>query len=284
MSVPSATKPLLSLLLSLYIWGFIAYNLLPFSYYEVYIPEETLAPRPYVQRVHYLFGVRLNSLPDEDVISFVKREGIDLVLGFFPFEELGVFRSVIEAPECYLLLISHVSLKEKLLNFVFGYAPRLFLPSEPETFHTLLEPPAGECSLLVHDTDLKNPLRGFLIDSSRNMAYKRFQAPLRLERNVLMSKRRRVDIYAFSDKSFYYPGETTRYPFKIYARSRSKNSLLLLFKDGQLYRVYEGESAVMSINEKGSYTVRILTYRFSWNNYYFGIRLIAQSAPITYMY
>lgn len=284
MNLLRGIKSLLGVLISLYIFGFIVYNLTPFSYYETYIAEGKLAPKPYVQKIFYLFGVKLNEYPDEEIVEFMEGLNLHAVYGFFPFEEKGMFKNIIKSPQCYLLFVSEASFRERLFSFIFEYLPRKLIGQEYRTIHYHLNPKTGKCNVLAHDVYLNKKFLDFSIDHSRNMVYKRIYKRLELERNVIVNGKKHVEIYAYSPKGFYYPGETTVYPFRIYVKSNQDKVLILIYRNDEVYRIYDTKRVVVKINHPGKYSVKVLSYKFSWHNYYFGLRLVAYSAPITLLY
>ena len=284
MKSPEGIKNFLSFLLALYIYGFILYQITPFSYFVTYIPKERIAPKPYVEKVFYLFGVKSNEYPPKEVIDFLKGMGVDLVFGFFPFEDRGIFKNSIKVPECNLIYTSEIPVFHKVLNFLFDYLPKKITEGNLKTFHYFVNPELGKCNVIVQDVYLSPDFLDFKLDHSKNMVYKRLWEKLQLEQNVILNGRKGVEIYAYSTRSMYYPGESTIYPFKLYARSNEEKTLIIVYKDGRVYRVYDSRSAVLSVREPGSYSVKILSYVFSWKGYYFGLRTLAYSAPITLLY
>ncbi|AAC06927.1 hypothetical protein [Aquifex aeolicus] len=284
MKIPRGIKIILRWVVTLYIYGFILYQITPFSYFETYIPEERLAPKPYVERIFYLFGVKSNEYPSKEVLEFLKSMDVDLVYGFFPFEDYGIFKNSLKAPECHLIYTSEISTFHRILNFLFDYVPKKITGNETRTFHYFIKPKLGKCNVIVQDVYLSPNFLDFKLDHSRNMVYKRLWEDLQLEQNVITNGRKSVDVYAYSTKSMYYPSESTIYPFKLYAKSNEEKTLIIVYRDGKVYRIYDERSTVLKINKPGKYSVKILTYAFSWEGYYFGLRTIAYSAPITLLY
>jgi len=284
MKSPKAIKSLFRWLITLYIYGFILYQVLPFSYFETYIPREKLAPKPYVERIFYIFGVKSNEYPSKEVVNFLRSLDVDFVFGFFPFEDEGIFKNLLRVPECHLIYTSEISTFQKILNFLFDYIPKKLVGKEPKTFHYFIEPKKGRCDVLVHDIYLSPNFLDFKFDHSRNMVYKRLYEKLQLEQNVILNGKKSVEVYAYSPRSIYYPSESTIYPFKLYAKSNRDRTLIIVYKDGKVYRVYDEKSVVLQVRKPGKYSVKIMSYVFSWKGYYFGLRLIAYSAPITLLY
>jgi len=264
-------------LFSLYLWLFVFYNLYPFVQLETYYPEERMAPRPFVKKVYFYFGVKEK---DERLLKWARKKGVDLVFGFFE-EDDPPFLRIKEVPPCHFIFLSDVGLFERLFNFFLEFLPYYLAGERLFSFHHHLPTSAKRCNLLLFDDfSLRGLLAEFTLDASRNFTYKRYKEGLRLERSVLHNGSKKVEIYAYSPMSFYFPGEKTVNPFKVFVRSNEKNSLILVYRNGRLFRAYEGGSVSFKVKKGGKYAVKVYTYKLKFWNYYLGLRLVAASPPV----
>ena len=284
MRVPQATK-FLRVLLPLFLWGFLIYNLLPFGYFEVYEVKENLAPRPYVERITYYFGARVND--PEEVIKVMDEKGVDRLFGFVK----GIYKQRIfpigEIPKCDLIILSDIPFSKRVMNFFLEFLPYKLIAGREASFVYHLEPVPSYCKVLFTYTLYEGYpkfLRDFLLDRSRNFVYKRVYGRLVFERNIVVNGRNKVEIYGYSTRSFYYPGESTIYPFKIFVNTNRSNTLVMVFRNGKLFRIYDTDRVVFKVNKEGEYVVKIYKYRFKYLNYYFGLRFVAYSSPIRLTY
>ncbi|GAB6066060.1 hypothetical protein JCM9492_11520 [Aquifex pyrophilus] len=285
MKSPKAINKLISFILSLYLLGFFLYNILPFSYFDTYFePKDRLAPKPFVRKNYYLLGVKANFLPDERMLSFFESKNINVIYGFFPFEDKVIFKNLPKAPECNLVFTSDINPLIKFFNFIFDYLPKKSLGEEFDSYVNFISTDKIRCNVLVSDVNLSRALIDFEIDTSRNMTYRRFYEGIELNKNVIINGEKSVDVYGFSPRSFYFPDESTIYPFKLFIRSNEEKVLIILYRNGEVYRVYDTDRAVIKVNREGVYAVEVYKYKFSWKSYFFGLRLIAFSSPITLLY
>jgi len=285
MKIPRDINKLISYILSLYIAGFFLYNLLPFSYFEIYVePKENLAPKPFVKKYYYLLGLKSNYQPSKDKTYFFKSKGINFIFGFFPFQDDNFFRNFTKAPECNLVFISEINALIKLANFIFEYIPKKIFRSEFYSYATFINTDKNKCNVLVTDIYIPKHFIDFYIDTSRNMTYTRLFKSIDLSKNLIINVSKKVDIYGFSPRSFYFPDESTVYPFKLFVRSNEEKVLIIVYRNGQVYRVYDTDRIVIRINREGVYAVEVYRYKLRWKGYYFGLRLVAFSSPITLLY
>ncbi|WP_461829069.1 hypothetical protein [Aquifex sp.] len=276
---------LLKILLPVFLWGFLIYNLLPFGYFEIYEVEERLAPRPYVERITYYFGVKVDD--PEETLEILEEKGVDRLFGFVRGAYGGRIFPIGEIPKCDLIILSDVPFTRKLLNFFLEFLPYRVVSQREINFAYHLEPTPSYCKVLFTPTLYEGYpkfLRDFLLDRSRNFVYKRVYGRLVLERNIIVNGNNKVEIYGYSTRSFYYPGESTVYPFKVFVNTNRSNTLVIVFRDGKPFRVYDTDRVVFKVRKEGEYVVKVYKYRFKFLNYYFGLRFVAYSSPIRLTY
>jgi len=274
-------RRVIEILTTFYLWGFLLYNFLPMGKYETWIVKEDLAPRPFVTTVYYYFGLR--AYDNESLENLLREKGIDLVYGFFE-EERDKLLPIEEVPGCRFIFLSEIPFLTKLASFFFEFLPFYGLSEEYHTYHYHVRPSVGRCNILFFDNSLKalsGILGEFRTDYSKNFVYRRVYEEIKLERNVILNGKEKVEVYAYSTRSFYFPGESTVNEFKLYVRTNLERSLILLYKGKELYRVYDADSVVINISEPGTYSVKVYSYRFNYKNIYLGLRLVAYSSPVT---
>lgn len=104
-----------------------------------------------------------------------------------------------------------------------------------------------------------------------------------LRGGMVIFGKRRVSVFAYSDRSFYLPGERTRYPFRYVVETDFEDPLLFVFKDGQLKGVFHQRRINLSLRERGNYTSQVITYKFRIHIFYFGVRTEALASSIGLM-
>ncbi len=275
----------LKIIAPILLWGFVVYNLLPMAYFEVYEVEEELAPRPYVERITYLFGTKVKD--KEKALKVLDERGVDRLYGFVRNIYKDRIFPLREFPQCEFITQGEIPLFRKFLNLLFEFIPYRFFNGDSINFIYHIDPAPSFCKIFFNYSiyeDYPKLFRNFILDFSRNMTYKRVYGKFVFERNVLINGNRRVEVYGFSTRSFYYPGEKTIYPFKLFVNTNRKNSLILIFKNGNLIRVYDTDKVVVKIKETGNYVVKVYKYRWKFLNYFFGLRFVAYSSPIELSY
>lgn len=273
------------LIFPIMLWSFIVYNLLPFGYFDVYTVEERLAPRPYVERITYYFGVKVKN--PEEVLEIINERGIDKVFGFLKSTYKNRIFPIEELPKCDFIVLNDISFFEKLFNFFLEFLPYRLISGKDINYSYHLNPTPSYCKILFTYNVYENYpkfFRDFFLDFSRNFVYKRVYGKLVLERNIVVNGKEKVEIYGYSTRSFYYPGESTIYPFKIFVNTNRGNTLVLLYRNGKLFRVYDTDRVVIRVRDEGEYVVKVYKYRFKYLNYYFGLRFVAYSSPIRLAY
>ncbi|NPB06256.1 MAG: hypothetical protein GXO03_01495 [Aquificae bacterium] len=260
-------------LLTLLVWFFVAFNLLPYAAPELYAPKEKLAPRPFARKVFFYFGARDPSLAVE-----AKRRGVTLVLGFFERDEPPLIR-IRTVPACRFLFPDELPVPLKLAVFLADYLPFKLVGGRAYAHHHRLEPSRTRCNLLFTET-LPPVFKDFALNAARNAVYKRYTEPVKLGRSSFYASERKLEVYAYSPMSFYFPGERTVYPFKLFVRSNEPKSLIIIYRNGRPYRAYEERSVVTQVREPGVYSVAVYAYRLRLGPYFLGLRLVAQSAPV----
>ena len=275
-------RKVIEVFITIYIWGFIFSSFIPFGYFETYIVKETLAPRPFVEKVSFLYGLREKDT--EKVLNFLDEKNIDIAYGFFRRESPRL-RRIEFIPPCSLISVENMSEIKKLLIFIFEYLPKKFFSGEIYTPHYYMKTFTGVCNIYItKEIPDSKFLEEFFINSSKNITYRRYFSEIYPERNIIHNGFEKLDIYGFSPRSFYYPGERTFYNFKLYVGTNLRNSLIIIYKDDKIFRIYDSNRAVVDIKEFGNYSVKVYKYKFKYLNYYFGLRFVAYSTPISMEY
>ncbi len=284
MKNPSVIRTI-KLLFPVLLWSFVIYNLSPFGYFEVYEVKERLAPRPYVERISYYFGVKIKN--PEKVIEVLKEREVGKVFGFSTIQYNDKIFPIAEIPKCDLIMLNDISFFQKLFNFFLEFFPYQVISDFNVNYAYHINPLPSFCKIFFTYTlyeEYPKFLRDFLLDYSRNVVYKRVHGRFVMERNIIVNGKEKVEIYGYSTRSFYYPGESTIYPFRLFVNTNRENTLIMLYRNGRLFRVYDTDRVAIKIEEEGEYVVKVYKYRFKYLNYYFGLRFVAYSSPIGLTY
>ncbi|MFN7065785.1 MAG: hypothetical protein ACK4OF_06535 [Aquificaceae bacterium] len=89
-----------------------------------------------------------------------------------------------------------------------------------------------------------------------------------------------IGVYAYSSKGFVFPGEEVKLPAVLVIDLFEKKSLVLLTKDGKLYKVYDQRSIREPLEEAGIYELYAYTYRYRLWRFYFGLRFLSCSPKL----
>ena len=268
--------------------------------YVNYAPSE-LSPKPVVYTYSFAYDVRTafsnHAGSIRNLLKAMEEEGFDVALGDFPQNIEG---RLIPAPmetDCLVIRGSEVSFLESILNFLFDTLPKSLVGVDLEGTLSREAFAPSSCYILAHDDRiLISTFFGFELPSyasvlgkgknvflSRNVLI-RWPSPEDLLRGgLVLFDGSRVSVFAYSDRSFYLPGERTRYPFRYVVETDLKKPLILVFRNGELKSVFSQRRINLSLKEKGSYTSHVLTYKFRIHTLYFGVRTVALASSISLM-
>ncbi len=287
-------------ILSFYIWGFITYQLLPLQIipYTNYAPRD-LHPNPVVYPYTFAYDVKTalsnhaGSLPN--LLTAMENKGFDIALVNFT-ERVGNKLFPLQDTNCYVIRASEISPIKEVLYLMFELFPKIIVGREPDPIMSRgFYPPTSTCYILAHDENvlislslgLDIPPYRWILGKGKNLHLSReaFIRDLDMEHllrsSMVLFTEDDVRIYAYSDRSFYLPGEKTVYSFRITVRTGIKNPLILLYKDEILKGIYRQDRINVKVSEEGKYTVQVAGYKFRLSSFYFGLRTFALASPIT---
>ncbi len=291
------TRRVIRLILSLYLWGFLLYQTTPVRIvpYTSYAPE-TFHPKPFLHTYTFAYGVRTafsnhaGSL--KNLLSAMEEKGFDFAFGDFPEALEGKLFPEPEETLCQTLELSGPSLLRSVLHTLFETVPRsLAGSSPPDVLSREDPPPVADCYLVTHRgrvlvstfLGVEIPPYGTILGERRNTAFLRDppEDPERLLRGTVVTFRTaEVRAFGYSERSFYLPGEETRYPFRYVVETDSERSLILIYRDGELEGIFDRRRVSYPVSRKGSYTALVMSYRFRIHIFYFGLRTVAVVSPI----
>jgi len=298
----SRYKRFVRLIATLYVWGFVLYQITPVRMipYTNYAPTE-LSPKPVLYRYSFAYDVKTafsnhaGSL--KNLLNAMEKKGFDLVFGDFP---QGIEDRLLPTPkgiECRVIRGSQVSPLESAVHFLLDTLPKKFVGVPGEEFLSRKRFKPSDCYLFAHDRrvllstflGIEVPPYGSVLGGGRNVFLSRdvligWPTPEEiLKGGLVLFREEGVSVFAYSERSFYLPGERTVYPFRYVVNTDLKNPLILVFKDRDLKGIFTQRRLNLVIDQKGSYSSQILTYKFKVHIIYFGVRTVALVSSIRLM-
>jgi len=305
-------KYFISVIFSLYLWGFLLYNLFPVKYVKnVSPPSFAPGPNPVVYPYTYIYGIktvfnshngnpkRLLEIADDYDIDFVVTEApSNLWINF------GGKHVVEEGnKKCSVFSISEIPWESKFFYYIFYYIPRKIVNTYISDISSVYYPAVKEgCLIISSDESIwisANIFGGFDIPTYSHIIGKR--------RNLILSREVYGDIddivydihktisladgnkyfrvYGYSENSFYMPGEKAKYPFRLVVKVDIKNALIFIYRNGEDYMVIDsaGKKVVnVPIVLEGAYSVKVFGYKFRIWRLYLGVRWFGYSSSIIY--
>ncbi len=287
---------------TVYLWSFIIYQITPVEIipYTNYAPAE-LSPKPVLYSYSFAYDVKTafsnHAGSIRNLLKAMDKKGIDFAFGDFPQSiEDRLFPSPREV-HCRVIRSSEVSFLETSFHFILDTLPRKLAGVEGEELLSRKRFGPAECYLLAHD-------RRVLVSTSLGVEFPTYESVLGGGRNIFLSREvlirwpyvedflrgglvllgnGKVSVFAYSERSFYLPGEKTVYPFRYVVSTDLENPLILLFKDGKLKGIFNQRRLNLFAGEKGAYSSQILTYKFKVHIIYFGVRTMALASSVGLM-
>ncbi len=288
--------------ITLYLWGFILYQITPARVipFTNYAPKG-LSPVPVIYRYAYAYDVKSafshHAGSIRNLIDTMEDMNIDFAFGDFP--EVITHRLYPKPKEnpCTTIRTSQVSPLLRLLHLIFEVIPSFVLLERPEGILSRVEPPKGECYVIAHDGKvwvstffgLEIPPYSFILGTGRNVFFSR-EVLIRspdpeevLRSTIVLLDRKGVTAFAYSERSFYLPGEATFYDFRYVVETDVRNPLIYLFYNGDLFGIYAQKRINLPLSLEGSYRSVVMSYKFRVSVFYFGLRTVALIPPIRLM-
>ena len=286
-------------LLSLYLLGFFLYQLTPIKVmpYVNYAPA-SLFPKPLLEEHAFAYGVKTafsnhtGSL--KNLLEALEDKGFSLAFADVNRRLGNRLYPMVEDHGCVVFKDSETGFLRRLGNFLFETLPKALVGVKGDSPLVFKEyPMEGKCFLLSHDRKvwittfigLEIPSYSSLLSAGKNLYLSRDRGRLKdlrklLRRSVVVFRDIPLSIFSYSEKSFYLPGEETPNRFRLVVETSIKNPIVVVYRNGQhLYTFSQGRVNV-EVKEKGLYAVKVLTYKFRIDIFYFGVRTLALSTPI----
>ena len=289
--------------LTLYLWGFITYQLLPLQIipYTNYAPQE-FYPKPIIYRYAFAYDVKTSFSNHagsiKNLLSAMDRKNIDIAFGDFPESIEDRLFPTPENEDCMVIRTSDVSAVKDILHTLMERLPKLLVGKVPEDIlsRTIYGEPQ-RCYLVAHDERI-------YLSTFFGLDIPSYDYILGIRKNIFLSKElllresylqdflkgatvvfgdSKVKVFAYSERSFYLPGGRTIYRFRYVVDTDVKNPLILIFHNHKLKGIYEQNRLNMQVSKRGTYTSHVLSYKFKLYIFYFGIRSVALASPIRLM-
>ncbi|MEN3028510.1 MAG: hypothetical protein ABDH29_04715 [Aquificaceae bacterium] len=90
----------------------------------------------------------------------------------------------------------------------------------------------------------------------------------------------RLQVYVYSDRGFYFPGQSFKLPAVLSVDLFERRVLVFLWKDNRPYKVFDRRTIRERLEEAGSYRLQAYTYRYRLWKFYFGLRSLFCSPPL----
>lgn len=163
-----------------------------------------------------------------------------------------------------------------VLYFLFEYTPKKLLLKEPAdpyafVFPQRCLPVSSDLPIVASLWDWDIPSYRFILGSRRNIYYSNTCEVPNIGGAVPVVDSSSLQVYAYSTRGFYFPGETLKDPAVLVFSSTNKRLLVFLLKDGKVYKTYE-QSSIREPLDGGRYSLYVYTYRFKLWKFYFGLR------------
>lgn len=291
----------LRLILSLYLTGLIAYQILPVKVipYINYAPKE-LYPVPMIYRYSFAYDVHTafsnNAGSIKNLLKAMDDKGFDIAFGDFPEAIQDRLFPTPARTECLILKSTDIPILARIGHLLFEMIPKLLTGSRTEDILALTDPDEfRHCYLVAHDEKIlistamgiEVPTYSLILGNRRNVHFSR-DVIIRsssledlLSGSAVILGDRRIRVFAFSDRSFYLPGEKTPYPFRYVVETDLEKPLVIIYKDSNIKGIYNQSRINVKVSSKGKYWTKIISYKFRIHIFYFGVRTVAVVSPIT---
>ncbi len=285
------------ILLSLYLWSFILYQILPVKVipYTSYAPSD-FYPKPFLHTYTFAYGVKTafsnHAGSIGNLLSTMDRMGFDFAFGDFPQIIEGRLFPLPQRNECL-----RVGEGETFspIHFLLETLPKRLVGISPDDPLTRTDPGGFErCVLVVPGgrillstfAGLEIPSYGSVLGSRRNFSFSRNRIegdeyPLELLRGAVVTLGNvSVRVFGYSEWSFYLPGEGTRHPFRLVVETDVEKPLIFIYREGKLEGIFDRGRITYPVTERGAYTVAVMSYKFRFNVFYFGLRTLSLASPV----
>ena len=302
----------IAVLLTIYLWGFILYNILPVKYVKtVSPPSSSPGPNPMVYPYTYIYGLKTvfnaHSGNPAKLLKIAEEKDIDFVVTEAPSNLWINFggKHVIEegVKRCSVFSISDIPWESKFFYHIFDYIPRKMVNTYVPDISSVYFPPVKEgCLILSSDQDIivsanifggfDIPTYGYIIGKRRNLILGREvygdvnDIIYDIHKTICLSDGDKYfRVYGYSEKSFYMPGEVAKYPFRLVIKTDLSDALVFIYRNGKDYMAIDSEGKKViniPIAVEGAYSIKVFSYRFRLWKIYWGVRWFAYASSIIY--
>ncbi len=184
-----------------------------------------------------------------------------------------------------------ISTLSKVFYVLFEFFPKSLVFEEPEDLYSLYsgkvcKPFLSDIPVIASFMSFDVPSYSFILGNRRNLLQGVSCEDVSAENvkyAIPISNKTKLSAYFYSERGYYFPGQTTLSKGRYAIRVSEKKVLMFLFKDNRLIGVYDQNYINEPIKEKGTYSVRIYTYRFKIGTAYFGLRFLSCLPPLQAM-
>ena len=270
------------MILSLYLLGFFYYHLTPLSYFHHinYSPFKPI-PIPYQKPCKVVLGVK--SALDGGVGQpnrlerYLKEKSVSFSLG----HSMNYSERIREGPVQEGYGYDDLGVSKLFLYILFEYIPKKLVFFNPEDYYGLLKP--KECKPVISNLPVlvstplgELPSYSFILGSRWNLAYPDCD---NMESFILVVGKD-ISLSVYNPPNFYPPGKLTLSQAILNLQVKQKSVLVLVYKDKELWEVYDQSMITLPLREKGSYELKIYSYKLKAFNLYFGLRFLSCTPEI----
>ncbi len=287
---------------SVYLWGVILYQIIPVKLvpYTSYSLKE-LYPYPFLHSYTYAYDVRSSFSGHagsiKNLLKTLREKGFDFALGDFPEKIESELIPKPKLPEKCVLLGENIPLTLFVIHYLFEVVPKTLTRSQADGVLTRLnwEIPA-ECYVVSHRgriilttfLGIDIPSYNCILSKGKNVYFSRDSLGETLPSDIFFEtvaflEDKEIKIFGYSERSFYLPGESTFFPFHLVVEADVKNPLVFLYKDKEKIGIYTRRRVLFAADDPGAYSVIVMRYKFKLGIFYFGIRTLVLSPPISYL-
>ncbi len=171
-----------------------------------------------------------------------------------------------------------------LFYLFFEYIPKKVLLEDPSDPYSLMrqspcQPLASDMPIVISLWTRDIPTYSFILGKRKNLYYSSQCGSQEEKRFIPFVGDKNPQIYAYSSTGFFFPGDQLKTPAVLSVSFFESKVLIILLKDGNLYKVFDQRSIREPIKEGGNYSLQAYTYRFRIWKFYFGLRFLACTPP-----
>lgn len=179
----------------------------------------------------------------------------------------------------------------KVFYVLFEFLPKSLVFEKPEDLYSLYsgkacKPFLSDIPVIASFMSFDVPSYSFILGNRRNLLQGVECKDLKaqdLPNAIPISERVSLNAYLYSERGYYFPGQTAQTKGRYVIKVATNNVLVLFLKNDKLAGVYDQNYINEPIKEDGTYSVKIYTYRFKIGTAYFGLRFLSCLPPLQAM-